>query len=217
MIARSTPEFDVIRSTLAAHLPYRVASELLSTLLPADGGTTHTTIRNRMTHIAEQLTTEEVQSYRCAESPKSAELTLGLDSAFIRSTTPSVARHHVVLVGCVENEHGSRLFAGMQAPSTEATHLIRTHLERAGYHSTTELTVLTDGDKGLSNLAQQAVNAPITPILDWFHIAMRIQQMKQTAKGLSTRVLTHRQAKKAIQDELEKLHWRLWHGRTNTS
>jgi len=97
-----------------------------------------------------------------------------------------------------------------------ASHLIRTHLERTGYHRATELTVLTDGDKGLCNLARQAVSTPITPILDWFHIAMRIQHMKQTAKGLSTRVLTHRQARKAIQDELEKLHWRLWHGRTRS-
>ena len=55
LIASSTPEFDLIRSTLAAHLPYRVASELLSTLLPADSGTTHTTIRNRIAHVAEQL------------------------------------------------------------------------------------------------------------------------------------------------------------------
>lgn len=44
---RSTPEYDAIRAKLAAQLPYRVAAELLSALLPVCAGATHTTVRNK--------------------------------------------------------------------------------------------------------------------------------------------------------------------------
>jgi len=91
--------------------------------------------------------------------------------------------------------------------------MIRSQIDLSGYHQSTDLTVLTDGAKGLRNLARSAVDAPITTILDWIHIAMQLQHMRQKARGLSTRVPTHREVKKTIQDELEKLRWRLWHGR----
>ena len=107
-------------------------------------------------------------------------------------------------------------FAGIQSESRSVTRLIRTHLESMGYTDSTMLTVLTDGDEGLRNLVRKATRATIDPVLDWFHIAMRIQHMRQTAKGLKTRVRTHVEAKKAIQEELERLHWRLWHGRTDS-
>ena len=44
---------------------------------------------------------------------------------------------------------------------------------------------------------------------------MRIQHLKQLACGLSTRVPIHAAATAKIQEELERLHWRLWHGRTD--
>jgi hypothetical protein len=85
-----------------------------------------------------------------------------------------------------------------------------------GYQEATKLTVLTDGDEGLRGLVRKATDAPIIPLLDWFHIALRLQHMKQTPKGLMTRVRTPIEAKKTIQDELERRHWRLWYGRTDS-
>ena len=42
-----------------------------------------------------------------------------------------------------------------------------------------------------------------------------MQHLKQLARGLSTRAATHAAATAKIRDEIEQLHWRLWHGRTN--
>ena len=44
---------------------------------------------------------------------------------------------------------------------------------------------------------------------------MRVQHLKQTARGLSKRVTTHATATAKIRDELDRLHWRLWHGRVD--
>ena len=46
-------------------------------------------------------------------------------------------------------------------------------------------------------------------------IAMRLQHVEQTAKGLSTRLPSLRAAATAIQSELERLHWHLWQGRSH--
>jgi hypothetical protein len=51
------------------------------------------------------------------------------------------------------------------------------------------------------------------PILDWFHIAMRLQHLKQTAGGLLTDDPARVEAKAAIVEEVERLRWRLWNGK----
>ena len=57
-LGRSTTEFDEVRAKLAAHLPFRVASNVLTTLLPADSGVTHTTIRNWTAQLRRVWTSE---------------------------------------------------------------------------------------------------------------------------------------------------------------
>ncbi|HEY9567837.1 MAG TPA: hypothetical protein VIR38_07095 [Thalassobaculum sp.] len=53
------------------------------------------------------------------------------------------------------------------------------------------------------------------PVLDWPHLARRVQVAKTTAKGL--RALTEREyrARPAIRCLLDSLHWRLWNGQTD--
>ena len=51
------------------------------------------------------------------------------------------------------------------------------------------------------------------PILDWFHIGMRLQHLKQTADGLATDDPARAAAKAVIVEEVERLHWRLWNGK----
>jgi hypothetical protein len=55
------------------------------------------------------------------------------------------------------------------------------------------------------------------PIADWFHIAMRLQHAKQSASGLSTDEPGRIEAKTAIVAEVERLHWRIWNGKTRNA
>jgi hypothetical protein len=66
-----------------------------------------------------------------------------------------------------------------------------------------------------ANLTNAGVTTP--PILDWFHIAMRLQHMKLTAANLSTDCPDRVTAKAAIVAEVERLHWRIWNGKAKNA
>ncbi len=105
-----------------------MASNVLTTLLPADLGVTHTTIRNRTAQVAAELERRDALSCVSGDSSKATELILGLDTGFVRSTTPAIARHHGVLVGCVEHQEKRRYFTAIQRKTTQATTVIRSLL-----------------------------------------------------------------------------------------
>src|SRR5215213_9729390 len=72
--------------------------------------------------------------------------------------------------------------------------------------------IITDGCPGLRRILLDAGVAGL-PILDWFHVAMRLQHLTQIAGGLSSDGPERAAAKAAIAAEVERLRWRLWNGR----
>lgn len=139
---------------------------------------------------------------------------VALDGAFIRAVPAAGVRHMQVLVGSAERPGKRRqVFAAVGAAGIPVADTVQNRLRELGAGTTAHLTVLTDGEEGLHALAASDDGNPALPILDWFHLAMRLQHVKQAAQGLSTGVPSHAQAKAAIQHELERLHWRLWHGK----
>jgi hypothetical protein len=85
-----------------------------------------------------------------------------------------------------------------------------------GRTDTTEVTAFTDGCPGLRTiLANAGVTKP--PILDWFHIAMRLQHTKLAAANLSIDAPDRVKAKAMIVAEVERLHWRIWNGKAKNA
>lgn len=213
---RSTPEFDVLRAKFSALLPYRVARRQLCELLPVSTGVALTTLRNRTFAVADQLERPLPEQSPCVATPSSPVLTLGLDTAYLRAVPGHSSRHLPVLVGEVSGADGApRYFAGVEHTARRYSSLIRAQLDHLGYQAHAPLTVLSDGEDALRGFARQAASGPTTAILEWFHIAIRVHHLQQAARGLSTCVPTHAVAAAKIQEELERLHWRLWHGRTD--
>jgi hypothetical protein len=70
------------------------------------------------------------------------------------------------------------------------------------------VTVLTDGGDSVRALVGD-LPAGSEHQLDWFHVAMRMTVLGQYAKGLA-----HHNPLEAtaLQDRLERIKWRLWHG-----
>jgi hypothetical protein len=64
-------------------------------------------------------------------------------------------------------------------------------------------------------LANAGIMKP--PILDWFHIAMRLQHTKLAAENLSTDNPDRLTAKATIVAEVERLHWRIWNGKAKNA
>ena len=90
--------------------------------------------------------------------------------------------------------------------------LIRRSLDAVGRTEDTVLTAFTDGCSGLRRILADA-GVTEAPVLDWFHIAMRLQHLEQTAGGLSADDPARVAAKAVIVAEVERLHWRLWNGK----
>ncbi len=205
---RSTPELDRLQAHLCALMTYRTAAALLEQMLPVDAGTHHETLRRHTLRVSEAL--DEGAAIR-PETAASA-IVVTLDSTFIRSCGEG-ERHLEVRVGNVETEAGGRqVFGAVAKADTDLEALIRCNLDAVGRAKDTALTAFTDGCPGLRRiLADAGINTP--PMLDWFHVAMRLQHLKQIASALSADDPARAEAKAVIIKEVERLHWRIWNGK----
>ncbi len=190
---RSTPELDRLQTHLCALLTYRMAADLLEQLFPVDAGQHHATLRRHTLKIGEAL--GECATIK-AEMPASA-IVVTLDSTFIRSCAEG-ERHLEVRVGNVETPSGGRqVFGAVAKAGTDIRALIRRNLDAVGRTQDTALTAFTDGRPGFRHiLAGAGVIGP--PTLDWFHIAMRLQHLKQIASALSADDSARAEAKAVI-------------------
>ena len=143
-------------------------------------------------------------------------ITVTLDSTFIRSCQDG-ERHLEVRVGNVETASGGRqVFGAVAGSDTDIEMLIRRNLEAVGQTEDTALTAFTDGCAGLRRILADADLAE-PPMLDWFHIGMRLQHLKQIASALSTDDPARMAAKAVIVAEIERLHWRMWNGKAKNA
>ena len=99
-----------------------------------------------------------------------------LDSTFIRGCEEG-ERHLEVRIGNVETATGQRqVFGAVTRTDTDPAALIRRSLDAVGRTEGTALTAFTDGCPALRRIL---LNAGVDglPILDWFHVGMRLQHL----------------------------------------
>ena len=205
---RSTPELDQLQAHLSALMTYRTAADLLAQMFPVDAGTDPETLRRHTLKTGKAL--GECAATRSGTVASAVVITL--DSTFIRSCEEG-QRHLEVRVGNVETETGGRqVFAAVGKADTDLKVLIRRNLDAVGRTEDTALSAFTDGCPGLRRMLADA-DVTERPMLDWFHIAMRLQHLKQIANALSADDPARVMAKTVIVTEVERLHWRLWNGK----
>ena len=205
---RSTPELDRLRAQLSALMPYRGAAEVLAQLFPVDAGADPETLRRHTFKVAESLP----MPVTAKPAPPAEAIVVTLDSTFIRSCEEG-ERHLEVRIGNVETMAGRRQVFGAAAKTdTDPAALIRRSLDAVGRTEDTGLTAFTDGCPGLRRILLRA-GVDELPILDWFHIAMRLQHLTQVAGALSSDSPERAAAKAVIVEEVERLRWRLWNGK----
>jgi hypothetical protein len=205
---RSTPELDQLQAHLSALMPYRVAADVMAQMFPVGAGNDPETLRCHALKIGAALRDQ------AATRPDTAApaITVTLDSTFIRSCEAD-ERHLEVRVGNVETASGGRqVFGAVAKADTEIKVLIHHSLDAVGRSADTVLTAFTDGCPGLRRILADA-GVTETPILDWFHIGMRLQHLEQVAGGLSADDPAQVAAKAVIVEEVDRLHWRLWNGK----
>ncbi|MFL5283484.1 MAG: hypothetical protein ACJ8AW_21435 [Rhodopila sp.] len=177
---RSAPELDQLQAHSSALMTYQVAADVMAQMFPVDAGNDPETLRSHTLTVGADLRDQ------AAVRPDAAApaITVTLDSTFIRGCEAD-ERHLEVQLGNVETASGGRqVFGAVAKADTDITVLIHRNLDAAGRSEDTALTAFTDGCPGLR---RSLVEAGVTeaPILDWFHIGMRLQHLEQIAGGLS--------------------------------
>ena len=205
---RSTPELDRLQAHLSALMSYRPAADVLEQMFPVDAARHPETLRRHALKVGEALG----KGAATAPQTAAAAIVVTLDSTFIRSCEDG-ERHLEVRVGNVETKSGSRQVFGAVAKSgTDIEVLINRNLDAVGRTEHTTVTAFTDGCPGLRRILADA-GVTTAPLLDWFHIGMRLQHLKQVASDLSCGDPSQMAAKDVIVAEVERLHWRLWNGK----
>ena len=87
-------------------------------------------------------------------------------------------------------------------------------LQSEGYAGRGEITVLSDGAEIMKRLLRN-LPRPTKHIVDWFHIAMKIQPLQQVADHIVRWRDEWTNETVVLDEEIRALKWKLWHGQVD--
>jgi hypothetical protein len=208
------PEFAYVTARYAALAPFGKVAALLSELLPLGGAQHASTVRNRTRRVgAEIVQAHAAETANQLTAPATGSpVVVGLDGGYVRGRHRAEGRRFEVVAGkVIAADGGQHRFAFTRTGPTATTEAFRAALAATGVDANTPATVLGDGDAGLWRL-QRAVLPGATPVLDWWHAAVRFEHALQAARGLGSGTANASLVDAAVRG-LERAKWRLWHGR----
>ncbi len=148
-----------------------------------------------------------------AASPEAGPIALGIDAGHVRSVRTHRVRSFEAFVAQVGGAEGkAAVFGGVPAAADRQQQQLRGVLQGLGATPGTPVTILSDGADGPRALGEAACVGPTSHVLDWFHLAMRIQHAAQAAKGWPADTPGGRGDGARLAKAVERIRWRLWHG-----
>ena len=182
---RATPELERIQAELGSRLSFREAARVLNLFVPAARPHNHRTVRNRLAKVADQIEKWDAASpYRMSRAGGSS-ISVFIDGAYIRAVPGYQGRHFEIAMGRVVSPgRPPHRFAAAPHVATGKHDAVRAAMRVQGWLPGRDVTVFSDGDVGLQGIVLSATRQPVTHILDWFHLSMRLRHIEQTWQGL---------------------------------
>ena len=119
-------------------------------------------------------------------------------------------------IGKVENANISRRFGLVPQAAKSPAKQLQNDLIAQGWDGQSKVIVLSDGGTALPNLVRRAVQGPVTHILDWWHVSMRVQHIENAVRGLlQTKEISG--WAQLFERPAERRRWYLWHGKVMTA
>jgi hypothetical protein len=211
---RCTPEYERVVAAIGAALPYRRALALLGQFFPLGDAPAVETTRQRTLRVGARLEHAALApSQPPAAAPEAGPIALGIDAGHIRSVRSYQVRSFEAIVAQVGAAEGkSVVFGGVPAEADRQHQQLRGVLRGLGATPSTPVTILSDGAEGPRSLGEAACVGPTRHVLDWFHLAMRIQHAAQAAKRWPADTPGEREEGSRLAEAVERIRWRLWHG-----
>ena len=229
---RATPELTELTARLGSMMPYRQAASVMAEFLPIEVTESHATVRKRTIRTGErldnQMTDEERRAISQAQDRRQLELELpgdrrrefviSVDTAHVRSAEPKSARNfELVVARCGRGGRGEAGGSYFVTASTDQYALRDRALQalgQEGYRGLGDVAVIADGAEILKRLPR-VMPKPTAHIIDWFHIAMKIQPMQQIADHMARSRPDEAETSSPIARRIRAVKWRLWHGRVD--
>ena len=228
---QATVELMERSARLGSLLPYRKAAEVMAEFLPIKPTESFVTLRHRTLKLGERLD-ERGRERAWFESPSTAErrqMELDLpndperefvviDTAHVRASRAEAGRNfEIVVARCGRGGRGSRpgrYFMTADTAKRELQSRTLQALQSEGYAGHGEVTVLSYGAEIMKRLPK-ALPQPTTYIIDWFHIAMKIQPLQQVADHIVRWRDAGNSEMAQVDANVRSLKWKLWHGQTD--
>ena len=193
------PELEYLEGQFAALLPYGVSARIFNTVLPLDQATSITSWKRRIGQLGERLDSEahealpiETQVNEFGLPKRPVLQAVGIDGAYVKaSDAPSRQEgwFEVIVGKSLPRENTGNVFAFLH------------RLEQ----------------KPTERIAQGGFRTFGEPILDWFHIAMRMTVLTQTLKGVPFEAANASDRQQKCLRELRRAKAFLWHGSAHTA
>jgi hypothetical protein len=225
------PELLFMETKWASLMSYGLTAQALKDFLPVDATLNATTIQQHALAVAQRCEDElgEEQWAFVEGCPADwatlpipdGPLTVGIDGGYVRDWHEK-KNHFEVIVGKsilafrrVEEEMpSSKCFGLVQTLDTKPKRRLFEVLHSQGHQMNQQLTFLSDGGDTVRDL-QLYLSPYAEHLLDWFHLAMRLTVLQQTAKGLPLTIQDEEETytlRDPVVRSLERLKWSLWHG-----
>jgi hypothetical protein len=188
----ATPELTELTARLGSMMPYRQAASVMAEFLPLEATESHATVRKRTIRTGERLDRQAAEEERSAASQikdrrqlelelpgdRRREFVISVDTAHVRSADPKSARNfELVVARCGRGgrgEVGGRYFVTASTDQYALRGRTLHALGQEGYRGFGDVAVISDGAELLKRLPR-AMPKPTAHIIDWFHIAMKVQ------------------------------------------
>jgi hypothetical protein len=208
---RCTPEYERVVAKMGALLPYRRARTLLAEFLPLGDLQTVETTRQRTLRVGARLEQEAVAGAWPNPAGPTKSIALSIDGGHVRVARQYQGRSFEVLLAQVSNDEGKQVvFSTVPVEAHSQKRQLRGVLRGLSATPATPVTVLSDGADGPRSLSEAASPGPTHHVLDWFHLAMRVQHVAQVALSWPDTTETDHQAGARLAATIERIRWRLW-------
>jgi hypothetical protein len=181
---RATPELQLLQSKLCAGLSYRRAAGILREFLPVSAKFIHVTLRNRTLSVGQRLDGVSPSVDPVAYKAAPAHWTIAIDGGFVKGVGQGEMRNLEILTGRLAAPNTKPyVFAWVGSQAKGTAERVSTLVRARTGHQAPDLCIVTDGANNTLSI-RQGLPFPATPILDWFHISMKIRHVEQIVQGM---------------------------------
>ena len=215
LTCRTSPELQYLQAKFASLMSYGLTLKVLGEILPLDHVIAATSARRcvaqvgaRLDLLSEQVTIDCDPDERPLIPPAHPVRAIGIDGGYVKRAGckgRSDGWFEVMVAKSERYDRPGKSMAYVHCKVARTFLRFRHFLATEGVRPSDPVTIISDG--GLTvRQAQAQIGGCDELILDWFHVAMRIQNMMQVAKGLDG------EHSDQILKDMERIKWHLWHG-----